>query len=70
MDRNGFQSKDRGYGEREPGREPQKMYKAKCSECDTETEVPFKPDLDRPVYCRECYAKRKSRKLNFNSVQG
>lgn len=63
MDRKGFQSRDRGYGEREQGREPQKMYKAKCSECDMETEVPFKPDPDRPVYCRECYAKRKSRRF-------
>lgn len=61
MDRKGFQSTDRGYREREPGREPQKMYKVKCSNCDMETEVPFKPDPDRPVYCRECYAKRKSR---------
>lgn len=68
MERKSFQSKDRGQSRdrgssREGGysREPQKMYKAKCSECDIETEVPFKPDPDRPVYCRECYAKRKSR---------
>ncbi|MGA1819959.1 MAG: CxxC-x17-CxxC domain-containing protein, partial [Thermoplasmatota archaeon] len=23
------------------------------------TQVPFKPDQDRPVYCRDCYRKRK-----------
>ena len=63
MGRNGFQSKDRSYRERESGREPQKMYKTKCSEFDMETEVPFKPDPDRPVYCREFYAKRGSRKF-------
>ena len=64
MERKGFQSKGRDYDrEREPGREPQKMYKARCSECNEETEVPFKPDPDRPVYCRQCYAKRKSRKF-------
>ncbi|TET58266.1 MAG: hypothetical protein E3J52_08950, partial [Promethearchaeota archaeon] len=24
-----------------------------------ECEVPFKPKEDRPVYCRECYRKRR-----------
>lgn len=35
------------------------MYTAICSECGKETEVPFKPSPDRPVYCRECYEARK-----------
>jgi len=35
------------------------MYKAICSECGKECEVPFKPVEGRPVYCRECYAKRR-----------
>lgn len=34
------------------------MYKATCADCGKETEVPFKPDGSKPVYCRECYAKR------------
>lgn len=64
MERKGFQSRDRGFSrERDSGGEPKEMYKTKCSECDMETEVPFKPDPDRPVYCRECYAKRKSRRF-------
>ncbi|HWR25236.1 MAG TPA: CxxC-x17-CxxC domain-containing protein [Methanosarcina sp.] len=63
MERKGFQSKDRGFSKgRESGREPQKTYKAKCSDCGQETEVPFKPDPDRPVYCRECYSKRKPKR--------
>lgn len=33
-----------------------RMYKAVCAECGTETEVPFQPRGDRPVYCRECFA--------------
>lgn len=54
----------RGCGlDKKPQREPQKMYKAKHSEHCQEIKVPFKPDPDRPVYCRECYAKRKSRKV-------
>jgi CxxC-x17-CxxC domain-containing protein len=40
------------YGERE-------MHKVTCSECKKETEVPFKPTGDRPVYCRDCYQKHK-----------
>jgi CxxC-x17-CxxC domain-containing protein len=31
------------------------MHKATCSDCGQETEVPFVPDTDRPVYCRECF---------------
>jgi CxxC-x17-CxxC domain-containing protein len=42
----------RGSSERE-------MHKVTCADCGKETEVPFKPDGSRPVYCRECYAKRK-----------
>src|SRR3989344_8180600 len=36
---------------------PREMTKVTCSECGKETEVPFKPTGDRPVYCRECFAK-------------
>jgi CxxC-x17-CxxC domain-containing protein len=35
------------------------MHKATCADCGKECEVPFKPDGSRPVYCRECYAKRR-----------
>jgi CxxC-x17-CxxC domain-containing protein len=34
---------------------PREMHKATCADCKQETEVPFKPSGDRPVYCRECY---------------
>ena len=43
-----------GYGDR-----PREMHKATCSECKKECEVPFKPSGDRPVYCRDCFSKRK-----------
>ena len=30
-----------------------------CAECGKETQVPFEPKGDRPVYCRDCFnAKR------------
>lgn len=36
------------------------MYKAVCADCKKDCEVPFKPKGDRPVYCKECFSKRKS----------
>jgi len=38
---------------------PREMHKATCSDCGAETEVPFKPTEGRPVYCRECFQKRR-----------
>ena len=35
------------------------LHKATCAECGQETEVPFEPDGERPVYCRDCYLKRR-----------
>lgn len=38
---------------------PREMHKAVCSGCGKECEVPFRPAQDRPVYCKECFMKRK-----------
>jgi CxxC-x17-CxxC domain-containing protein len=38
---------------------PREMHKIKCSECGKEDEVPFKPRNDAPVYCKDCYFKKK-----------
>jgi CxxC-x17-CxxC domain-containing protein len=40
-------------------REPREMHKAVCDECKKECEVPFKPTEGKPVYCKECYKKKK-----------
>jgi len=33
----------------------------KCTDCGTEiTELPFEPSSDRPVYCRDCWSKRRT----------
>jgi CxxC-x17-CxxC domain-containing protein len=37
---------------------PRQMYPATCASCRKQTEVPFKPSGDRPVYCRECFQQR------------
>jgi len=39
--------------------EPREMHKATCSECGQECEVPFKPTDGKPVFCKDCYRKRK-----------
>ena len=42
-----------GYGARE-------MFSVTCSECGQTAEVPFQPRGDKPVYCRDCFAKQRS----------
>jgi CxxC-x17-CxxC domain-containing protein len=36
---------------------PRQMFPAVCAECGKETEVPFQPRGDKPVYCSDCYRK-------------
>ncbi len=38
-------------------RESREFFKATCSDCGKECEVPFKPTEGRPVYCRDCFKK-------------
>ena len=38
---------------------PRQLYPAVCSACGKDTEVPFEPRTDKPVYCRECFAERR-----------
>lgn len=42
--------------------ELKEMHEAVCSEYGKMTKFSFKPDGIRPVYCKECYIKRKSKK--------
>ena len=49
----GFGGGGGGYGR------PREMHKAVCADCKKECEVPFRPSGDRPVYCKECFGKRK-----------
>jgi CxxC-x17-CxxC domain-containing protein len=44
------------YGSR-PQRE---LFDVKCDECGQQTQVPFRPSQDRPVYCRDCFNRRRS----------
>ncbi len=39
---------------------PREFFPAICAECGKEAQLPFKPRGDRPVYCSDCFAKRRS----------
>jgi CxxC-x17-CxxC domain-containing protein len=47
--------------ERNDGRRgaPREMYDAVCAECGKTTQVPFQPRGDRPVYCSDCFSRRR-----------
>ena len=36
------------------------MYETVCAECGAATRVPFVPKTDRPIFCSECFAKKRS----------
>ena len=42
-----------GYGSRE-----REMFAAVCAECGKDTQVPFQPRGDRPVYCSACFTQK------------
>lgn len=44
-------------------RENREMHTVTCADCGKETQVPFKPDGSRPVYCRECFQKHKPKRF-------
>lgn len=42
-------------------RGPRQMHPAVCADCGRDTEVPFKPTGEKPVYCRDCFNKHNPR---------
>ena len=38
---------------------PREMFTVICADCGAETQVPFQPRNERPVYCRDCFEKHK-----------
>ena len=46
------------------------LYSVKCSKCGEQTQVPFKPSGDRPVYCRECYMQKKKEEVGGGMGRG
>ncbi len=51
-----------GGGNRQGGGFQQReMHDAVCAECGCDTQVPFRPSNDRPVYCRDCFNQKNPR---------
>jgi CxxC-x17-CxxC domain-containing protein len=44
-----------GFGGGGYDRGQREMYPAVCAECGKDTQVPFQPRTDRPVYCSDCF---------------
>jgi len=38
---------------------PREVFMATCAACGKQTDLPFKPRGDRPVYCRDCFRKQR-----------
>jgi CxxC-x17-CxxC domain-containing protein len=59
-DGGGYDARDiggpRGY-ERGGDRPEREYFAVLCSECGNQAQVPFKPRMDRPVYCSDCFRK-------------
>ena len=50
------QLRDSGSGDRTGAANgPREYFAAVCSRCGNQAQVPFKPHMDRPVYCSDCY---------------
>lgn len=47
------------YGGGGGGGGPKQLFDATCAECGKQTQVPFKPSGNRPVYCRDCFKSRR-----------
>ena len=41
-------------------RGPREMHPVVCAECGKDTTVPFLPRGDRPVYCDDCFRRRRA----------
>ncbi len=52
------------------GNRDREMYPAVCAECGKETQVPFLPRTDKPVYCSDCFANRRSSDNGYERGSG
>lgn len=46
------------YNRDSSSKRERELYDVVCAQCGKETKVPFKPRLDKPVLCSECFANR------------
>ena len=48
-----------GFGQ-SGGGGAREMHPAVCAQCGAQTQVPFRPRGDRPVYCSDCFSRMRS----------
>ena len=48
--------------------ETRPKYDAICADCQKPCTIPFKPSADRPVYCKDCFSRRKVISMSKISV--
>ena len=60
----GFNNRSNSYGSGGYSSAPRQMFPVKCATCGKDTQVPFEPRGDRPVYCSDCYRKTNPVKRN------
>jgi CxxC-x17-CxxC domain-containing protein len=60
----GYSSGGGGYGGSRGGsygdRPQREMFEATCSDCGKTARVPFRPTSGKPVYCTDCFARRRA----------
>ncbi|MHA2105822.1 MAG: CxxC-x17-CxxC domain-containing protein [Candidatus Hodarchaeales archaeon] len=57
-------TRKQGSGYQGRPREEREMHDVVCSKCEKNTQVPFKPDGERPVYCQDCYKENRPQRNN------
>lgn len=57
-----FDKRDSGRPNfRDRDRDDRPMHQATCAECGEKCEVPFRPNGEKPVYCRDCFGSSKGK---------
>ncbi len=56
----GARKRERNTGSFRGNGQTRQLYAVICAECGAETQVPFQPRGDRPVYCCDCFQARNS----------
>ncbi|MCX6766168.1 MAG: type IV secretion system DNA-binding domain-containing protein [Candidatus Moranbacteria bacterium] len=46
------------------------MYPAKCATCETDIQVPFKPDASRPTFCKDCLKDYQRQQARVQQARG
>ncbi len=60
---NRFEGRDRDSRDSHK-KKPLEMHDVTCDKCGKQTEVPFKPKGNKPVYCRDCFQRPDSGQRN------